>query len=72
MENARRKWEQLGLPPLKPSSPWHGYTLGDWNERWERFARRTLASEWQENGVETLARQRPGLEPETSVRKVET
>jgi 4-hydroxy-3-polyprenylbenzoate decarboxylase len=72
MENARRKWEQLGLPPLKPSSPWHGYTLGDWNERWERFAQRTLASEWQENGVETLARQRPGLEPETSVRKVET
>lgn len=21
MENARRKWEQLGLPQLKPSSP---------------------------------------------------
>jgi len=71
MENARRKWEQLGLPQLKPSSPWHGYTLGDWNERWERFAQRTLAGEWEQNGIETLARQRPNVEPETSVRSVE-
>ncbi|CAN0595669.1 unnamed protein product, partial [Laminaria digitata] len=30
MEHARELWEQLGLPPLKPEAPWHGYELGDW------------------------------------------
>ena len=25
-------WERLGLPPLKPESPWYGYSLGDWTE----------------------------------------
>ena len=28
MENARAIWERLGLPPLKPEAPWHGYDLG--------------------------------------------
>ena len=52
-------------------SPWHGYTLGDWTYVWERFARRAAQGEWEENGIETLARSRPGLEPETAVGKVE-
>ena len=30
MEEARALWERLGLPPLKPESPWHGYDLGVW------------------------------------------
>jgi len=30
MENARRIWEELKLPPLKPKSIWHGYSLGYW------------------------------------------
>ena len=30
MEEARVLWERLGLPPLKPESPWHGYDLGVW------------------------------------------
>jgi 4-hydroxy-3-polyprenylbenzoate decarboxylase len=71
MVRAQEIWAELGLPALKMSSPWHGYTLGDWTETWERFARRTVAGEWEANGEETLARQRPGLEPETSVKKVE-
>ncbi len=71
MERAQEIWAELGLPALKMSSPWHGYTLGDWSETWERFARRTVAGEWEANGLETLARQRGGLEPETSVKKVE-
>ena len=27
MENAKALWEKLGLPPLRPEAPWHGYSL---------------------------------------------
>jgi 4-hydroxy-3-polyprenylbenzoate decarboxylase len=33
MENARKIWEELGLPKLTPRTPWHGYELGAWTER---------------------------------------
>ena len=68
MEHARALWEELGLPPLNVRAPWHGYTLGDWTEEWENFARRTTAGEWAQSGQETLARQQKGLLPETPVR----
>ncbi len=71
MESAQEIWKELGLPELKLNAPWHGYTLGDWTDDWQRFADRTVAGEWEANGEETLLRQRPGLEPETSVKKVE-
>jgi UbiD family decarboxylase len=71
MEDARRLWDELGLPALKTPSPWHGYELGRWSEAWERFAQRAVRGEWEENGLETLRRQRRGLEAETSVTKVE-
>ena len=71
MEHAKALWERLGLHPLTVTSPWHGYQLGDWIERWETFARRATAGDWELSGQETLARQRPGLLPETSVREVE-
>ena len=71
MENARRIWEELALPPLAARSPWHGYSLGDWTATWERFAQRAARGDWEENGVETLARTLGGLSPETPVGKVE-
>jgi 4-hydroxy-3-polyprenylbenzoate decarboxylase len=71
MERAQTIWDELGLPALKMRSPWHGYTLGDWTDVWERFARRAAQGDWEDNGIETLARSRPGLEPETAVGKVE-
>jgi 4-hydroxy-3-polyprenylbenzoate decarboxylase len=71
MEHAKALWERLGLQPLTVTSPWHGYQLGDWIERWETFARRATAGDWELSGRETLARQRPGVMPETSVRAVE-
>jgi 4-hydroxy-3-polyprenylbenzoate decarboxylase len=71
MERARSIWDELGLPPLSAKGPWHGYTLGDWTNTWERFARRAVAGDWEQNGVETLARQRDDVTPETPVRKVE-
>jgi 4-hydroxy-3-polyprenylbenzoate decarboxylase len=73
MERARKLWDELGLPPLNPPSPpWHGYQLGEWSERWELFARRTTAGDWERNGTETLARTRKGLTPETPAASVET
>ena len=71
MEGAKALWERLGLPRLKPESPWHGYSLGDWSEGWEQAARRAAEGRYLENGRRTLQRQRPGLVPETSVRDVE-
>jgi UbiD family decarboxylase len=71
MERARAIWEELGLPALNPVAPWHGYTLGDWSEVWERYARRAVAGDWEASGRETLPRRRGGLTPETPVRGVE-
>ena len=71
MDGARNIWERLGLPALTVRQPWHGYTLGDWTETWEMFARRAIAGDWEANGEETLRRQRDGLEPETPVWHVE-
>ncbi len=50
------------------TSPWHGYTLGDWTDTWETFARRATTGDWEESGRETLARQRTGVAPETSTK----
>ncbi|HKD28393.1 MAG TPA: UbiD family decarboxylase [Xanthobacteraceae bacterium] len=71
MERARAMWEELGLPTLKPQPPWHGYSLGEWDETWERHAVRAVEGRWKENGLETFARRRGGLTPETPVREVE-
>ncbi|WP_409161767.1 hypothetical protein, partial [Pectobacterium sp. B2J-2] len=48
MEQAHAIWDELGLPALKMKSPWHGYTLGDWTDTWERFARRAAQGEWEQ------------------------
>jgi UbiD family decarboxylase len=71
MEGARAIWQELGLPTLTPQSPWHGYSLGDWSESWEVYARRAVAGQWEQSGAETFARRRGGLTPETPVRDVE-
>ncbi len=71
MEHARALWEELKLPTLSPQGPWHGYTLGDWTETWERFAQRAVVGEWEANGLETLQRRRADLSPETPTAKYE-
>jgi UbiD family decarboxylase len=68
MEHARALWQELGLPALNVQAPWHGYTLDDWTDTCETYARRTAAGDWEETGRETLARQRRGLMPETPMR----
>ena len=71
MEHAKTLWEELKLPALSPKGPWHGYTLGDWTETWERFAQRTIAGDWEANGLETIKRRREDLSPETPTAKHE-
>ena len=46
MENAKVIWERLGLPPLKPQSPWYGYELGSWPRELERQAAMAVAGEY--------------------------
>jgi 4-hydroxy-3-polyprenylbenzoate decarboxylase len=72
MENARKIWEELGLPRIVPQSPWHGYSLGDWSDVWQQFADNAVKGDWAKNGENTYARRRGGLTPETPVRNVET
>ena len=71
MERARTIWNELGLPVISPQSPWHGYSLGDWDERYDVYARRAVEGRWAESGEETIERRREGLIPETPVRSIE-
>jgi UbiD family decarboxylase len=72
MERAQAIWKELGLPPLSVRPPWHGYSLGDWSDAWDLFARNAVAGEWAKNGENTVKRRRGGLTPETPVRNVES
>ena len=59
MDNARAIWERLGLPPLTPQSPWHGYDLGHWPEELARQAEMATRSDYFELG-QNLANERRG------------
>lgn len=71
MERAQAIWKELGLPPLSVRPPWHGYSLGDWSDAWDLFARNATAGEWEKNGANTMTRRRGGITPETPVRNIE-
>jgi 4-hydroxy-3-polyprenylbenzoate decarboxylase len=58
MENARAIWERLGLPPLKPETPWHGYDLGVWPKHLERQAEMATRSEYFAFGDDLVAQRR--------------
>ena len=68
MERARAIWDELGLPALRPQSPWHGYSLGDWLPEWDEAARRAVEGRYLENGRISGERRRKGLKPETKFR----
>jgi hypothetical protein len=67
----RGTWNHLCLPTLSPQPPWHGYSLGDWSDAWDVYARRAVSGDWATSGAETYARRRGGVTPETPVREVE-
>jgi UbiD family decarboxylase len=68
MERALEIWNELGLPGLRPQSPWHGYSLGDWLPEWDESARRAVEGRYLENGRVSESRRRKGLKPETKFR----
>ncbi len=68
MERAKVIWDELGLPELNPQPPWYGYSLGDWNETWEGWAKAAVEGRWEETGRDTFMRRKGGMKPETPVR----
>ena len=56
LDRLMEKAHELKLPALSPQPPWHGYSLGDWADDWEIFARRAVKGEWETSGRETFAR----------------
>jgi len=63
MERAREIWNELGLPPLNPESPWYGYSLGKWSEELDNEAQMAVQGEYYRTG-EKLSRRRKYLEDE--------
>ncbi len=57
MEGAKKIWEELGLPALKPKVPWFGYSLGYWSKENAEEAELALKGEHYRTG-EKLAKQR--------------
>jgi UbiD family decarboxylase len=68
MERARKVWEALGLPKLRPQSPWFSAPAGDWLPQWEEAAKRAAAGRYLENGRASEKLRRKGLKPETKFR----
>jgi 4-hydroxy-3-polyprenylbenzoate decarboxylase len=69
MEHARAIWERLGLPPLTPQPPWHGYELGHWPEDLARQAERAAKSEYFELGKNLTNERRSDVAMNTPVKR---
>jgi 4-hydroxy-3-polyprenylbenzoate decarboxylase len=70
MERAREIWVELGLPALKPRSPWHGYSLGDWSETHIREAELAVTGRYYKTG-EALAKEQVKVEPGTLLSEID-
>jgi 4-hydroxy-3-polyprenylbenzoate decarboxylase len=68
MERAKKIWEKLGLPALRPEAPWYGYSLGDWLPEWDQAAERAASGRYLENGRISAQQKRKGVKPETKFR----
>jgi 4-hydroxy-3-polyprenylbenzoate decarboxylase len=71
MERAKAIWERLGLPPLQPEIPWHGYDLGYWPAELERQARMATESDYFALGRETSNQRRSDVAMNTPVERGE-
>jgi len=69
MEQARALWERLGLPPLTPQSPWHGYDLGHWPPELARQAEMAARSEYFELGKNLANERRSDVTMNTPVNR---
>src|SRR5438270_798306 len=71
MERAKKIWEELGLPKLKPESPWFGYSLGEWPDELERAAELAVKGDYFETGKLLVKRRRKDVRMNTEVRDVQ-
>jgi 4-hydroxy-3-polyprenylbenzoate decarboxylase len=71
MERAKVIWEELGLPKLKPESPWFGYSLGEWSEEFERAADLAVRGDYFKTGKLMAKRRRKDVRMNTEVRDVD-
>jgi UbiD family decarboxylase len=71
MERAKEIWEELGLPKLKPESPWYGYSLGEWPDELERAAELAVKGDYFETGELLAKRRRKDVRMNTEVRDVD-
>ncbi|MES2185306.1 MAG: UbiD family decarboxylase [Pseudomonadota bacterium] len=68
MQRAKSIWEEMGLPKLRPQSPWFGYSLGDWLPQWDAAAARAATGRYLENGLISLGQQRNDVKAESKFR----
>jgi 4-hydroxy-3-polyprenylbenzoate decarboxylase len=69
MEQARAMWESLGLPKLRPQSPWFSAPeSASWPASWDEAALRAATGRYLDNGRASEKRKRKGLKPETRVK----
>ena len=57
---------------MKPEAPWHGYSLGDWTDEWDRMAARATDGDYLSNGERSRQMRAKGIKPNTPVRDVLT
>ena len=60
MEQAKKIWEEEGLPSLSPKIPWYGSSFGYWPGEYQEEAELALKGEHHKTG-EKLARERRKL-----------
>jgi hypothetical protein len=70
MERAKAIWEELGLPKLKPQSPWFGYSLGEWSPSLDAAAESATRGDYFETGKRMEKRRRKDVRMNTEVRHV--
>jgi 4-hydroxy-3-polyprenylbenzoate decarboxylase len=70
MERAKKIWEELGLPELKPEAPWFGYSLGEWSDDLDEAAEKATRGDYMDNGPGLEARRRSDVRMNTEVRNV--
>ena len=68
MERAKKIWEELKLPKLKPQSPWYGYSLGEWSDEFDRAAELAVQGDYFKTGELIAKRRRKDVKMNTEVR----
>ncbi len=71
MERAKKIWEELGLPTLKPEAPWFGYSLGEWSDELDEAAERAVKGDYFETGKMIAKRRRKDVAMNTEIRDLD-